>query len=40
MDADAGFEIWPRLRAIPEECLGAHTDAPGEAGGELSNYVY
>jgi hypothetical protein len=40
MDADAGMQIWPRLRAIPESCLGAHTDAPGEAAGELSNYVY
>lgn len=40
MDADAGFEVWPRLRAIPESCLGANTALPGEEAGELSNYVY
>jgi hypothetical protein len=40
MDADAGCEIWPRLRAIPESCLGANTELPGEGAGELGNYVY
>jgi hypothetical protein len=40
MDADAGFEIWPRLRAIPESCLGANTEPEAGDAGELSNYVY
>jgi hypothetical protein len=40
MDADAGFEVWPRLRAIAESCLGAQTDPSAGEAAELGNYVY
>ena len=40
MDADAGMEIWPRLRAIAEACLGAQTEPDAGAAAELGNYVF